>query len=81
MSSNIGKKFYPREDFIGENGKRFFSGANDLKRIDSASQEAEGVRYHLTWKKECRYSILVDAHGTVVSWRRESPDQHGCYVF
>lgn len=81
MSSNVGKEFYPEEDFIRINGKRFFSGANEFRKIDFSNREEIGVRYYMTWKAHCKYSILVAPDGTVVSWRRESPDRKNCYVF
>lgn len=81
MFSNVGKNFYPQKEFLNANGKRFFSGANDVREIDSVDQEGDNIRYHLTWKVRCKYSILVDAQGVVVSWRRESSSRQGCYVF
>lgn len=81
MFSNVGKDFYPQKEFLNANGKRFFSGANDVREVDSVDQEGDGTRYHLTWKGRCKYSILVDAQGVVVSWRRESSGRQGCYVF
>ena len=81
MSSNVGREFYPEEDYIKLNGKRFFSGANEFRTIDSLSRQGDSLRYYMTWKSLCRYSILVAPDGTVVSWRRESSDRKGCYVF
>ncbi len=81
MSSNIGKQFYPQEEFLNANGKNFFAGANDVREIDSVYQEGDDTRYYLTWKACCKYSILVDAQGTIISWRRESPNKQGCYIF
>lgn len=80
MSSNVGKEFYPEEDFIKLNGKRFFSGVNEVRRIDALSREGDNVRYYMTWKSLCKYSILVAPGGAVISWRRESHGGKGCYV-
>ncbi len=81
MSSNVGKTFYPQEEFINTQGKRFFAGDNSNKKIDLAEQEGVGTRYHITWKARCKYSILVDGRGIVISWRLENHDLQSCYVF
>jgi hypothetical protein len=40
-------------------------------------QEPPNLRYYIKWSPKCRYSLLVDPDGTILSWRYEDVKDPG----
>ncbi|THF62815.1 hypothetical protein E6C76_16215 [Pseudothauera nasutitermitis] len=40
-------------------------------------QESPNIRYFIQWTPHCRYSLLVDPNGTILSWRFEATKDPG----
>lgn len=61
-------------------GYSFWSPVNKEREFYRIEDEPPGRRFYIQWIRSCRYSILVDEHDTIVSWRMES-ETKDCYVF
>jgi hypothetical protein len=51
------------------------------KTFDKVVDESGGKRYYITWIRDCRYSVFVAADRIIKSWRYETSNVKGCYVF
>ncbi|THF62816.1 hypothetical protein E6C76_16220 [Pseudothauera nasutitermitis] len=70
----IGTKFDPNEirNETGDVYRAFVpKGEAIYYRVD---QEPPNTRYFIKWTSHCRYSLLVDPNGTILSWRFEDTE-------
>jgi len=50
------------------------------RKFDNVVVEDNFVRYYITWRGRCQYSILLDKEGVMHSWRYETEQRQGCIV-
>ncbi|PLR65225.1 hypothetical protein QCBJ_00220 [Pseudomonas sp. QC2] len=62
-------------------GDSYWSPVNKNKTFDKVVDESGGSRYYITWIRDCRYSVFVSADRLIKSWRYETSNVKGCYVF
>jgi hypothetical protein len=68
----VGTKFDPAQE-RNQQTRSFYAryypkGSKFYYRVD---QEPPNLRYYIQWSPQCRYSLLVDPDGTILSWRYE----------
>jgi hypothetical protein len=83
MNYLIGTQFDPHvhKDCTRGCGKVYWSPVNKEKKFDKVVDESAGKRYYITWIRDCRYSVLVSADRIIKSWRYETANVSGCYIF
>jgi hypothetical protein len=54
--------------------RRYPTGSQFYYKI---GQEPPNLRYYIMWNVNCRYSLLVDPDGTILSWRYEDVKDPG----
>ncbi len=73
--SLIGTKFDPNKS-LSEIGSRYrYYIPKEEAIYYRVDQEAPNTRYFIEWTPHCRYSLLVDPNGTILSWRFEDTER------
>lgn len=80
----VGTKFDPQkernEQTTSYYTRKSSKGDDFYYRVEA---ESGNKRYYILWSDSCRYSLLVNSNGTILSWRYEDVayPRHDCFTY